>query len=222
MPLDKPRKDTQQLPPLILLGSREAGREKKLGVCDFCDFPFRCGGTRSAAQEVRRDRVKIVGLQGETVLDKLVEDDGTWNSLKVPTPAAGLYQMQIFDAKVGFAVKTPTNLPFVLKGRFVSTDLSPKVCFFIPKGLKRAVFYAQGAIPFSLFDPEGVELQEKVNQFVAFDVPPGKDGKVWSLAKFKGGWNPIRALNYPGLFALSSEGMLAPEETVIASAPASP
>jgi len=186
------------------------------------EIQFRCGGARSATQPARQDHVIITDPHGKKILDTFVEEGEAWNVLKVPTAVAGLYQMKVADQKVGFLLKVPSNLPFVLKERFVSTDLSPRVYFLVPKGLRRAVFYAQGVVPFDLFDSDGSARKEKVNGFVAFDVPQDKDGMVWSFAKFKGGWDPIRVMNYPALFAFSAEGLIVPEEVVSAPVPKKP
>jgi hypothetical protein len=126
--------------------------------------------------------------------------------------------MNIFDPKVTYMLKVPKNLPFVLKGGFLSTSQNPKTYFYVPKGLKRIAFYANGAIPFELYDLDGVKSEEKVNGFVVYDIPAGFDDQVWSLAGFKS-WEPFRALNFPALFSFSAEGMMVPEE-VLAKRPA--
>jgi hypothetical protein len=162
--------------------------------------------------------VTVKDPSGKVVLTKQYGPKVPWEKLVIPTAAPGLYQMNIFDPKVTYMLKVPKNLPFVLKGGFLSTSQNPKTYFYVPKGLKRIAFYANGAIPFELYDLDGVKSEEKVNGFVVYDIPAGFDDQVWSLAGFKS-WEPFRALNFPALFSFSAEGMMVPEE-VLAKRPA--
>jgi hypothetical protein len=155
--------------------------------------------------------ITVAAPGGDTVFKKKVEASTPWQTLAIPTKAPGLYRINIYDPKVTYSLKVPKDLPFVLKGGFLSTDLAPKVFFFVPKGLKRFVLYAEGAIPFDVFDPDGIRMEDKVNGLAATDMPAGSDGQAWSLSGFKS-WVPLRGVNFPSLFAFSPEGMMVPEE----------
>ncbi|NQU12046.1 DUF4838 domain-containing protein [bacterium] len=157
------------------------------------------------------DRITVTAPNGKVVFEQRFPSGTPWQTLAIPTPVSGTYRMNIFDPKVSFGLRVPKNLPFVLKGGFISTSQSPKVYFFVPPGLKRFVLYGDGAIPFYVYDPNGVARQPLVNQFIVLDTPAGMDGKVWSLSGFKG-WTPLRGINFPSLFAFSPEGMMVPAE----------
>jgi hypothetical protein len=156
-------------------------------------------------------RLTVTAPDGKAVFNKTFPVDSPWQTLSIPTPVAGTYKVSIFDPKVTYAIRVPRNLPFVMKGGFLSTGLAPKVYFFVPRNLKQFVIYADGAIAFDLYDPNGARLDNKVNHFIVTETPAGMDGKVWALSGFKG-WEPLRGINVPSLFALSPEGVMVPPE----------
>ena len=83
-------------------------------------------GTSPIHRPDYRDRAGREGRVYQTISARY-----SWQTLAVPTPVAGLYKMSIFDPKVSFGLRVPKNLPFVLKGGFISTSQSPKVYFFV-------------------------------------------------------------------------------------------
>ena len=169
-----------------------------------------------APSKDRHVALAITGPNGKTVLRMNLEGFGAWHPLAIPTPAEGLYQMHLSIPKNSVInLNVPSNLPFVIKGRFYSASLSQRIYFFVPEGLKRFVFYSNGVLPFTLFDPDGIKTKEKVNGFIAQDVPSGMDGRVWAFDGFKGNFNQYPGMiNIPAMFALSPEGMMVPEELV--------
>lgn len=58
-------------------------------------------------------------------------------------------------------------------------------------------------------DPDGRPVPTRGSRVVMFDVPPGEDGKVWSFRNYKG-WEQVRMLNLPQVFALSPGALLVP------------
>lgn len=156
------------------------------------------------------DRITLTDPTGKIIRKEEIKNDGVWKTLAVPTATSGTYQLNVYDQKLGFVLQVPDRLPFVIRNGYHCTDLSKRIYFYVPKGLKRLAFYAQGVIGFDLFNGDGHKLDGKYNDFVALDVPAGQDGKVWSFKGYKSYW-PLRPLNFPASFALSPDTLIIPE-----------
>jgi len=93
--------------------------------------------------------------------------------------------------------------------------LSSRVWFYVPEGTKKIAIYSTGVIPIKIMDPGGNEARAEGNEegknLFLVDVPSGDDGECWSFQGFKG-WEGLRILNCPSVFAWSEEGMMVPKE----------
>lgn len=176
------------------------------------EFQIRCG-PRKSASDAPNDRVTILNPTGKTILRESIEPDGGWHLVSVRTPTEGLYRMSVFDQKLTFRLKTPANVPFVNHGGFTSPDLSARVFFHVPKGLKHIALFADSAASFEILDSNGKRVGDKCNGFVVKDVAEGQDGKVWSLRGFKS-YVPLRPMNFPAMFAFSPASLIVPEDVV--------
>ncbi|NQU09910.1 hypothetical protein HQ590_03900 [bacterium] len=111
----------------------------------------------------------------------------------------------MFDQKVFFAVKAPADLPFVLTGGFACPNLSSRLYFYVPPGLRKLAFHSTSVVPVDLRDSDGNPVAHDGGKVCAVDVPAGQDGKVWSVAKMKS-YRPWRLLNAPNAFAFAAVG----------------
>jgi hypothetical protein len=64
-------------------------------------------------------------------------------------------------------------------------------------------------VPIEVRDNDGRVVPQQGDRVLIMDVPAGQDGKVWSLKGYKG-WEPIRMLNLPQVFAQSPDALLEP------------
>lgn len=159
------------------------------------------------------DRVTVTDPRGATILKQTVPPDGQWHTVTIPNRSPGAYRMEVFDQKVFFDVKVPASLPFVIDGGFACPDLSSRVCFYVPKGLRRLALHAETVAPIKLFDGDNNEVTYEGRKLILADVPTGQDGRIWALSGFKS-YTPLRPLNFPAAFAFSHAGLMVPEELV--------
>ncbi len=62
-----------------------------------------------------------------------------------------------------------------------------------------------------LFDGEGRPVPTRGRRLILADVPPGQDGRIWSLSGPSTS-QPIRLLNAPQAVAFTPAGLMVPEE----------
>jgi len=170
---------------------------------------IRCGPRTGSSAPF--DRITFTDPAGKILRQENIAADGEWRSLAIPTQVPGAYRLSVFDQKLGFVLQVPERLPFVIRSGYQCLDLSKRIYFYVPKGLKRLAFHAESVIAFDLYDGDGKKLAGKFNGLTALDVPAGQAGKVWSFKGFKS-FHPLRPLNFPANFALSPETLLIPEE----------
>ncbi len=130
----------------------------------------------------------------------------------MPIPRPGRYRLRITDQKTIFTIRLPAGVPLVTRA-FLSPDLSPRVYFYVPKGLRRMALYVPGVIPVTFTDSNGKEVPYSGDKLAVIDVPPGEDGKIWSLHGYKS-WSSIHMLNLPRVFALSPESLMVPADAL--------
>lgn len=163
----------------------------------------------------RTDNVQVTGPDGATVFAQRLEADGALTELVIPTPAAGVYHMQVTDQKTFFTLQIPADLPFVCTGPYTCPTLSARTYFYVPRGLRQVAVYSPGAIALTLYDSTGkpvtVERNTQQNPLFLIDIPDGQDGKAWSFARYKS-YTGLRLLNAPNIFAFSPAGMMVPAD----------
>jgi len=174
------------------------------------EFQIRCGPRKSPA-EAPYDRVSAFDPDDKRLVYEQITPDGGWHSVVVPTPAPGLYRVLVEDQKLSFSLRLPAHVPFTLHGGFTCSTMSTRAYFYVPKGLTQVALLAHGAGPIEVRDGNDKLVGEPANGFIIKAVPPGQDGKVWSVLKYKS-YLPLRPLNVPPYFALSPQTLLVPAE----------
>jgi hypothetical protein len=164
------------------------------------------------------DRLRVWSADGTKVFEQELPADGQEREIVVPLAKPGRHRLEIFDQKTMFTLQVPAGVPLVTRS-FISPDLSPKVFFHVPKGLTRLAMHVPGAIPIKLFDGDGKPVTYQGGKLLVADVPPGQDGRVWSLSGYKA-WVPIKLLNAPQVFSFFPDTMMVPAPA--AAAPAQP
>jgi hypothetical protein len=71
--------------------------------------------------------------------------------------------------------------------------------------------YVPSVYPIELLDADGHAVAAAGSGMVTADVPPGQDGRAWSLRLYKS-WDTIRMINLPQAFARSPAALLVPED----------
>jgi hypothetical protein len=147
---------------------------------------------------------------GQVVHRELIPTDGVARLIDVPTPVPGRYRLRVEDQKAAFQLRPPAGVPMAFSW-FMSASLSPPLYFYVPKGLKRIAFYGWSAVPVRLADGDGRPVPVERSSLTFADVPPGQDGRVWSVRDYKSN-EPIRMLNAPQSFSLAPDTVMVPEE----------
>lgn len=154
------------------------------------------------------DRLRAWSADGANVFEQELPADGQEREVVVPLPKPGRYRLEIFDQKTMFTLQVPAGVPLVTRS-FISPDLSPKVFFHLPKGLTRLAMHMPGVVPIKLFDGDGKPATYQGSKLIVADVPPGQDGRVWSLSGYKA-WVPIKVLNAPQVFSFFPDTLMLP------------
>ena len=154
------------------------------------------------------DRLRAWSADGTKVFEQELPADGQEREIVVPLPKPGRHRLEIFDQKTMFTLQMPAGVPLVTRS-FISPDLSPKVFFHVPKGLTRLAMHVPGVIPIKLFDGDGKPVTYQGSKLIVADVPPGQDGRVWSLSGYKA-WVPIKLLNAPQVFSFFPDTLMVP------------
>ncbi|HEX4336101.1 MAG TPA: DUF4838 domain-containing protein [Polyangiaceae bacterium] len=155
------------------------------------------------------DQVTITNPAGEDVHTEAVPADGGSHTVRFDT-APGRYRCHVEDQKATFVIRAPAGTPWVMSN-LVSTDLSPRVYFWVPSGVHQVAMYAPSVLPVELFDGDGHAVPSAGLGLISVPVPKGQDGRVWSFRGYKS-WVPIRAFSVPQVFALSPDALLVPED----------
>jgi hypothetical protein len=142
---------------------------------------------------------------------------------EVPLPGAGRYVIQFRPiAGGGFRFQTLAGLPLVMRS-FISEmgAPSPRLYFYVPRGLKKiAMWYPTGPLgstPVTILNAEGKEAKLDMRdggRMLLITVPPGQDGKVWSLQGSRSPNEPHRMLNVPAAFSFSPDTLMVPEDAL--------
>jgi hypothetical protein len=197
---------TRFSPPITMATPATFEFEVKRGVSEVM-FRFR-GTSRETAPDTR---LTAYDPKGERMFTHTLAKDGKQHELTIATPKPGRYRLEVFDQKAMYTVEFPPGVPLVTRS-FLSTALSPRVYFYVPRGLKRIAMYSPGVLPLKFEDGDGNSVDyEPAGPQIVLDVPEGQDCRVWSLREFKA-WSPIKMLNVPQVFSFHPDTMMVPEE----------
>ena len=145
--------------------------------------------------------------------------------------APGAYKLHFQpdgDRRTGyFSFQTRSDISLTLRD-FLSPkpSPSPRLYFYVPAGLRRLALYYpdtdyNNVFRFQVLDPAGnaSPITYRDNRRVLLvDVPPGTDGRIWSINRSVSPDVPARMLNAPQAFSLSPE-LLWTSRDGLASAP---
>lgn len=163
----------------------------------------------------KADRVRATDPDSAVVYDERIPNNREWFDVVIPTEVPGIYKLSVTDQKNTFRLRVPENLPFVCSGPLTSTDVSPRIYFYVPEGTKQVAVHSPGVVPIKIFDLKGdlvtVTRNEQGKNVFLIEVEPGQAGQCWSFSYFKA-WQPFRLLNCPNVFAYSPAGMMIPAE----------
>jgi hypothetical protein len=157
------------------------------------------------------DPVILTDAAGNKVFATTVKTNTGLHELSIPLPAAGRYTLTITDAKRGLTLHLPTGIPLITRG-FVSTDLSPVMFFYVPKGVKKLAFYMpNAAAPVKFRDSKGALVVPEGRGVALIPVPEGQDGQIWSMQGLKS-WSGITALSTPSVYSFSPQTLMYPRD----------
>ncbi len=167
-------------------------------------------------------RVTAVDAEGKSIFAQRVEVGEKWreqwSELEIPLAKSGRCTVRIWSPKRMFRMQAPAGIALTMREWVNSQGWpTPRLYFFVPKGLTTFATYLPyiAAGPPRFFDPEGKEVKpvkENGGIILLVKVPPGQDGKVWSLSHLKAPNEPLRMLNMPQAFAFSPDALLIPED----------
>ena len=122
-----------------------------------------------------------------------------------------------------FSLQTWASVPLTFRS-FLSpkTAPSPRMYFFVPYGQRQIVMYYPnsdyaGAFKFEVLDPEGkpAALQARDGRrTLVVQVPPGMDGRIWSLNHSVSPDEPLQMLSTPQAFSLAPELLRVPRDAL--------
>jgi len=158
------------------------------------------------------DRFTIRDASKQKIFTLTIPADAQPHEIKVPFARPGRYYLEIYDQKASFNLDVPKGIPFVATDRIVLADVTARVYFYVPDGLKTFAMYTNSATPLKIFDSQGRQQQYQGNNLIVVQVPQGEDGKIWYLTGHKSyGASPI-FLNIPKIYAWDADAMMIPKE----------
>jgi hypothetical protein len=134
----------------------------------------------------------------------------------VPLPGPGHYSLVVWNEKKMFRLQSPIGLKFTMS-RFLNSQgrPAPRLYFYVPTGTKTVAFTLAYFLVPKVYDSTGREgtPEIKIPGIYEVAVPPGEDGKIWSMTDVK---TPaaMTMINVPQYFAFSPEALLVPESAL--------
>ncbi len=157
------------------------------------------------------DRVTVVNRRGEEVFRREIPLSADLQEMPIAVPAPGYYRMTVFDQKRTFSLQVPARLPFVVTGQFNAMVQSPTMYFHVPPGVARVALHCDSVTPVEILDGTNRRLPVTGRRLLCVDVPPGQDGKTWSLRNIKSS-HGVRFVNVPSVWSFSPQGLMLPED----------
>lgn len=162
-------------------------------------------------------RYTLTDRTGKQIAAATLPLDGESHAVTMKVPSAGTYFFDFNDSAAGWRIKAgPRSLITWLppRGRTVHPLGSiPELFFYVPKGTRQLQFFYSGG-PCRVLGPDRKVIAETSvrDEDVSVPVPPGADGKCWSLAPH--GHTQLWFYNAPNCLAASPTGLLLPRALV--------
>ncbi|MFV0281809.1 MAG: DUF4838 domain-containing protein [Rhodoblastus sp.] len=166
--------------------------------------------------------LEIHDRQGRSILTRAIKGGApdVWETLVLPLEP-GEYQLVLrpSEGRTGgyFKFQAPAGARIALSSFLVPKQTpSPRLYFYVPKGLRQVVAYLpggdfNGAYKFEILDPDGkpaaVRYQDG-SRIVIATVPAGQDGRTWSLRNAVSPNEPMAMLTTPQALALTPQAAL--------------
>jgi hypothetical protein len=167
------------------------------------------GNTREKSLEY-----SVSAADGKKIRHDRIPTDTRPRDLEIPVPGPGLYFAEL-NTTDGWTIRVPAD-------RACAIALPPDVSlyhvgqmqplhFYVPKGTRQIQYFTRDA-PHEICGPDGRVAQkvEESEQYATVAVPPGADGKPWSLKGLSLG--RIWFVNVPNYLAASPRALLVPRE----------
>jgi hypothetical protein len=176
--------------------------------------------------------VQLKDATGKVLFDQKMTANGGWEGIKkddslqelaIPLPAAGSYQVIFKTGKNDtYHVQPPRGFLFTLRAFRTSKPMrSPRLYFYVPKGLKTLALYLSDSLPEIMeahfYDPQGKRVKPATyddRRVYLVEIPDGQDGQVWSLDNLVTPNHSVEMLNAPQAFALSPDALLVPKDAL--------
>jgi hypothetical protein len=173
--------------------------------------------------------VQLKDAQGKLLFDREVGPQGVFRApedlqeLALPLPAAGRYQLILKTGKNSVIhLQLPRGFLLTLQEFRTGKSLrSPRLYFYVPKGLKTLALYVPDSLPEIMeahfYDPQGQKIKPATydgRRVYLVEIPAGQDGKVWSLDNLVTPNSSVEMLNAPQAFALSPDALLVPQDAL--------
>lgn len=146
------------------------------------------------------------------------QDYGPGSNLDLPVPAEpGIYQIIVRPAgTVSYALRARPDAHLTALGSVEVRQPASTTAFFVAPGQKKVVLHLPGnSHKTQFFDGDNKPVQVNDGVLKVIPVPPGQDGKIWSLRGYNGNrTQPITFLNGPRVYGFSRTGILVPENPV--------
>jgi hypothetical protein len=173
--------------------------------------------------------IAVIDARGQPVFTNTVaaapEGRGPWEELSIKL-APGAYRIAFRPAggraRGYFSFQTWKGVPLVFQ-TFLSPKgggASPRLYFYVPRGLRQVVMYYPlgdfgGVFGFRVLEPDGTPAHityRDNRRTMLVEVQPGEDGEIWSLEHSVSPNEPHVMLNAPQVFALEPGALMVPAD----------
>lgn len=147
--------------------------------------------------------------------------DGTTRALRLTPKSAGRHRVVLSDGMDKTSLRWPAGLPWTIESSLdhANPHRSGRASyyFYVPKGTQVVGGFAPDSLVGSMYDAQGrkvlsFEGNDAVHGFVHVPVPPGQDGKLWSLRNMSGG--SFQLMTTPPYLASSPAELMLPAEVI--------
>ncbi|HVF09299.1 MAG TPA: DUF4838 domain-containing protein, partial [Abditibacteriaceae bacterium] len=173
-------------------------------------------------------RIQLQDEAGRKLFEKTLQSSGAdwstvWQSLDIKLPAPGLYRLTTTVAKNdSLRLQKPRGASLLLQSfRTSKPSRSPRLYFYVPKGLKKLALYQPHSLPaimeIRFFDPQGRPVKPTTHddrRMYLVDIPEGQDGKVWSLDNVVAPNQTVEFLNAPQVLSLDPTSLRVPADAL--------
>jgi hypothetical protein len=166
---------------------------------------------RPDARYVLRDKADAIVAEGSLKLD------GEAHRLVMKVPAAGPYRFEFKDSGAAWKIRVEMGRPVTLVSnrarRYSHLGQIQEMHFYVPKGTSEVQYFWSGG-PHKVLGPDRKAIADvkESDDIVTIAVPPGADGKCWSLSPH--GHGHLWFFNLPNCLAASPNSLLLPREVV--------